>query len=213
MATQQRGQKVSARERRWLTSEYSGEGGGVQCSPMLSAGPGKHSDQFWIWLGNATLPDGHLQNLAHPLMERSTSCHLLVLRTRCWAPPCPRSLRAHPGTPDWCDVLEEWEARRDVLDGEALTVILKSPWLWAEVALRNPEELEQGMARGIPPRLARRYLERSIAMVMFPQWEHDSSTSAASVCWKPKHEGQLSWPSDEARKTTTSRNTRAGSHH
>ncbi len=35
---------------------------------------------------------------------------------------------------------------------------------------------------------------------MFPQWEHDSSTSAASACWKPKHEGQRSWPSDEARK-------------
>ncbi len=57
------------------------------------------------------------------------------------------------GNPRWCDALEEWKARGDALDGEALTVILKSPWPWAEVALREPEELEQGMARGIPPRL------------------------------------------------------------
>ncbi len=102
------------------------------------------------------------------------------------------------GNPRRCDVLEEWEARGDALDGEALTVILKSPWPWAEVVLR-PEELERGRARGIPPRLARRYLERNIAMVMFPQREHDSSTSAASACLKPKHEWQRTWPSDEDR--------------
>ncbi len=54
------------------------------------------------------------------------------------------------GNPRRCDVLEEWEACGDVLDGEALTVILKSPWPWAEVVLR-PEELEWGRARGIPP--------------------------------------------------------------
>ncbi len=47
---------------------------------------------------------------------------------------------------------------------------------------REPEELERGMARGIPPRLTRRYLERSIAMVMFPHREHESSTSAVSAC-------------------------------
>ncbi len=94
----------------------------------------------------------------------------------------------------------KWEACRDVLDGEALTMILRSPWPWAEVVLRSPEELERGWARGIPPRLVRRHLERNIAMVMFPQWKHDSFTSAASACWKPKHEGQRSWPSDEARK-------------
>ncbi len=104
------------------------------------------------------------------------------------------------GNPRRCDVLEEWETRGDGLDGEALTVILKSPWPWAEVALREPEELERGMTRGIPPRLTRRYLERSTAMVMFPHREHESSTSAASACWKPKHEIQRSWPSDEARK-------------
>ncbi len=35
---------------------------------------------------------------------------------------------------------------------------------------------------------------------MFPQWEHDSSTSAASACLKPKHEEQRLWPSDAVRK-------------
>ncbi len=40
------------------------------------------------------------------------------------------------GNTRWCGALEEWEARGDALDGEALTVILKSPWPWAEVALR-----------------------------------------------------------------------------
>ncbi len=49
----------------------------------------------------------------------------------------------------WCDALEEWEARGDTLDREALTVILKSPWPWVEVALWEPEKLERGMTRPV----------------------------------------------------------------
>ncbi len=54
-----------------------------------------------------------------------------------------------------------------VLDGEALTVILRSPLALSRSSPR-PEELERGRARGIPPRLARRFWKRNIAMVMFP---------------------------------------------
>ncbi len=44
-----------------------------------------------IFLMKAAQPNHHLQNLARPL---------LVLQTRWWAPPCPRTLSARPGTPD-----------------------------------------------------------------------------------------------------------------
>ncbi len=155
--------------------------------------------------GNATLPDGGSAAKSSSPEPSSSPDAVIDNPSSAGAPnemlgPALSEDPAYSsGNPRRCDVLEEWEARGDVLDGEALTVILKSPWPWAEVVLR-PEELERGRARGIPPRLARRYLERNIAMVMFPQWEHDSSTSAASACLKPKHEGQRSWPSDEVRK-------------
>ncbi len=155
--------------------------------------------------GNATLPDGgSAAESSSP--EPSSSPDAVIdnpssagAPNEMLGPALSEDPAYSSGNPRRCDVLEEWEARGGVLHGEALTVILSSPWPWAEVVLR-PEELERGRARGIPPRLARRYLERNIAMVMFPQWEHDSSTSAASACLKPKHEGQRSWPSDEVRK-------------
>ncbi len=155
--------------------------------------------------GNATLPDGGSAAESSSPEPSSSPDAVIDIPSSAGAPnemlgPALSEDPAYSsGNPRRCDVLEEWEARGDVLDGEALTVILKSPWPWAEVVLR-PEELERGRARGIPPRLARRYLERNIAMVMFPQWEHDSSTSAASACLKPKHEEQRSWPSDGVRK-------------
>ncbi len=154
--------------------------------------------------GNATLPDGG--SAAESSSPEPSSSPDAVIESLSSAgapnemlgPALSEDPAYSSGNPRRCDVLEEWEARGDALDREALTVILKSPWPWAEVVLR-PEELERGRARGIPPRLARRYLERNIAMVMFPQREHDSSTSAASACLKPKHEWQRSWPSDEVR--------------
>ncbi len=173
--------------------------------PDALSSPGNIAVSFWIWLGQrysswrssaakssspepSSSPDAVIDNLS------SAGAPNEMLGPALSEDPAYSS-----GNPRRSDVLEEWEARGGVLDGEALTVILRSPWPWAEVVLR-PEELERGRARGIPPRLARRYLERNIAMVMFPQWEHDSSTSAASACLKPKHAGQRSWPSDEVRK-------------
>ncbi len=166
-----------------------------QCCIAVSSG----SDS-----GNATLPDGGSAAESSSPEPSSSPDAVIEIPSSAGAPnemlgPALSEDPAYSsGNPRRCDVLEEWEARGDVLDGIALTVILKSPWPCAEVVLR-PEELEQGRERGIPPRLVRRYLERNIAMVMFPQWEHDSSMSAASACLKPKHEGQRSWPSDEVR--------------
>ncbi len=173
-------------------------------SPMLSAARESIAVSSGSDSGNATLPDGGSAAESSSPEPSSSPDAVIEIPSSAGAPnemlgPALSEDPAYSsGNPRRCDVLEEWEARGDVLDGEALIVILKSPWPWAEVVLR-PEELERGRARGIPPRLARRYLECNIAMVMFPQWEHDSSTSAASACLKPKHEGQRSWPSDEVR--------------
>ncbi len=189
--------------------ERSGEGGGLQCSPTLSAARESIAVSSGSYSGIATLPDGgSAAESSSPEPSSSPDAVIDILSSagapnEMLGPALSEDSTSSSGNPRRCDALEEWEARGDALNGEALNVILKSPWPWAEVALREPGELERGMARGIPPpppRLTRRYLEHSIAMVMFPHREHESSTSAASASWKPKHETQRSWPSDEVRK-------------
>ncbi len=143
--------------------EHLGEGGGLQCSPTLSAAresiavsPGSDS-------GNATLPDGGSAAESSSPEPSSPYDVAIDILSSAGAPDKMLGLALSEDTASssrntrWCNALEEWEACRDALDGEALTVILKSPWPWAEVALREPEELERGMARvfffffGYPP--------------------------------------------------------------
>ncbi len=140
-------------------------------------------------LGNDTLPDrGSAAESSSPEPSSPSDAAIDILSSagapnEMLGPALSEDPASSSGNTRWCDVLEEWEAHVDTLDRETLTVILKSPWPWAKVALRKPEGLQWGMARGIRPHLTRRYLERNIAMIMFPQWEHDSSTSPASACW------------------------------
>ncbi|XDV27240.1 hypothetical protein PO909_030803 [Leuciscus waleckii] len=77
------------------------------------------------------------------------------------------------------------------LGGSFLTVILRPPMGLAEVAFfwsEPEEELDRGISKGTPPRSRVLSLDLSIAMVKFPQWEHDSFTNTASACARPKHE-------------------------
>ncbi len=142
--------------------------------PDALSSPGKHSGQFWIWLGQRYSSWRRAAQPNRPPPEPSSSPDAVIdnlssagAPNEMLGPALSEDPAYSSGNPRRCDVLEEWEARGGVLDGEALTVILRSPWPWAEVVLR-PEELERGRARGIPPRLARRYLERNIAMGHVP---------------------------------------------
>ncbi len=90
-------------------------------------------------------------------------------------------MEASTGNTRRCDALEEWEARGDVLDGEALTVILKSPWPWAEVARRSPEELEWGMARGMEEE--RRGTTSMLLEVQCEVFTVSNDLGCRIICW------------------------------
>ncbi len=77
-----------------------------------------------LFLTEAEQLNRHLQSLARPPMQRSTSCYPLALRTRCWAPPCPRIQWAHPETPDGAMCWRNERPAETHSTGEALTVIL-----------------------------------------------------------------------------------------
>ncbi len=81
--------------------ECSGEGGGHQCSPTLSAARESIAVSSGSDSGNATLQlNYHFPSLACPPMQRWTSCHPLAHRTRCAAPPCPGIQQTRLETPD-----------------------------------------------------------------------------------------------------------------
>ncbi len=108
--------------------------------------------------GNATLPDGGSAAESSPSEPSSSSDAGIDILSSAGASdkmlsPAQSKEPANSGNTRWCDVLEEWEAHGNDLDREALTVILRSPWPWAEVALRNweTEELEMGNAEGYNP--------------------------------------------------------------
>ncbi len=105
-----------------------------------------------LFLTEAVQPNHHLQNLAHPLIQGSTFYHQLAASDEMLSPAQSKE-PVNSGNTRWCDVLEEWEAHGNDLDREALTVILRSPWPWAEVALHNweTEELEMGNGEGYNP--------------------------------------------------------------
>ncbi len=112
--------------------------------------------------GNATLLDG--ASAAESPSPEPSSCSDAAMDILSSAGN-PNEMLGHalsedpansPGNARWCDVLEEREARGDVLGREALTVILNSPWPWAEVALNyiflcETEELDRSMATPPPP--------------------------------------------------------------
>ncbi len=62
------------------------------------------------------------QSLVHPPMQRSASCHPLALRTRCWAPSCPRNQQTRLETPDGAMC---WRNERSV---EMHSMGKLSPW-------------------------------------------------------------------------------------
>ncbi len=108
--------------------------------------------------GNATLPDGGSAAESSPSEPISSSDAGIDILSSAGASdemlsPAQSKEPANSGNTRWCDVLEEWEAHGNDLDREALTVILRSPWPWAEVALHNweTEELEMGNGEGYNP--------------------------------------------------------------
>ncbi|XP_067306143.1 claudin-4 isoform X1 [Pseudorasbora parva] len=83
--------------------------------------------------------------------------------------------------------------------GFALTVTLRSPprssAKVAALCFAAGGPLDRGMHDGAPPLLRYWRRDRNTAMDIFPQWEHDSSTNAASACCAPRHERQRTCPS------------------
>ncbi len=83
--------------------ERSGEGGGLQCSPTLSAAQESIAVSSGSDSGNATLPDGgSVAESLYPEPSSSPDAAIVVLSSA-GAPnkmPCLRTPRAPPGTPD-----------------------------------------------------------------------------------------------------------------
>ncbi len=116
--------------------------------------PGKHSGQFWIWLGQR-YSSWRRQRSQSSSPEPSSSPDAVIQPVICWgtewdAGPRPvRGPRILIREPQTVRCAEEWEARGGTRRGSS-HCNPQSPWPWAEVVLR-PEELERGRARGIPP--------------------------------------------------------------
>ncbi len=154
--------------------------------------------------GNATLPDGgSAAESSSP--EPSSSPDAVIdnpssagAPNEMLGPALSEDPAYSSGNPRRCDVLEEWEARGGVLRGSSHC----NPQITLALSRSSPPAggTRTGQSKGDTPPSSEEVSGTQIAMVMFPQWEHDSSTSAASACLKPKHEGQRSWPSDEVRK-------------
>ncbi len=101
--------------------------------PDALSGPGKHSSRPGSDSGNATLPDGGSAAESSSPEPSSPSDAAIDILSSAGAPndmlgpPCPRTPQACPETPDGAT---RWRSERPAetqLDGEALTVILKSP--------------------------------------------------------------------------------------
>lgn len=140
--------------------EHSGDGKAFHCSPTLSAARKSIAVSSGSDLGNATFPEGgNAAESSSP--EPSSSLNAVIdILSSAGAPnetlgSSLEGTAASPRNSTGCDSLEEREAHRDFLGGEALTVTLRPPLPDAEVYLPFFEEevLEQGMARGDSPRL------------------------------------------------------------
>lgn len=66
--------------------------------------------------------------------------------------------------------------------------ILRSLCVSTKVVFYWTEELDWGIAEGIPPLTRYWSLDLNIEMVIFAQWMHDSSMNATSVCLHPRDE-------------------------
>ncbi len=158
-----------------------------------------------LFLTEAAQPNRHLQNLAHPPMQRSTSCHLLVLRTRCWAPPCPKTLSE--------EFVRERQMvrcaggvrgpRRLTRQGSShcnpqitLTMSQSSPPKPGGAKMGQGEEVSRTQHRdGHVPAMRTWLIHERCLSVLIAQAR---GTAIVTIRW--------------SQETTTSRNTRAGSH-
>ncbi len=188
--------------------EGSGHGGGFHSSPTLSA----------AWASIATIsgsksdtvdrPEGgNVTESSFPEWSDSPSKAGLDIRLSGGAPKDKSETPREGPTCSLCSSTgsEVPVAGRALDGGEFLTVTVRPARLLPEVAPHPPSPVTTRgtlyLHRGIGTLslCRKRSLVCSSVTVIFPQWEHDSSTKATSACLMPRHKRQQSWPSPGAR--------------